>query len=896
MGCGLILSLVLFALTVIFIRAEIIDSIVIKRDIFPEESALVADDSVGRKSKTRHSIGCADVGRNVTQGKSIVDFDQLLGNGVKFFFEKKQNVTVQPGCSLIPQHRFVELPYSGTPISISQLRFLISIVIGTLLLLILLWSCIFVYDRKVLRPLLLSVQHVFDSEKLYRLMVDSAPGGLCLLAEDDSKVLLQNHEMHMYHNEATPLAPRFLGIGRLVKADDLTCTQPLGEHDLIAIDRDGKSHHLMVNILRTRHVGRPLLLCIFVEITARKLMEKKLLDARNAADTANAKKSTILANVSHEIRTPLNGIVGNLELLSHTAMTKLQHDRLNIIVNSSRALFDIINDILDFSKIEAGRMSLELISFDLAETVEQAILLFAPLSEKKGLELFYYIHPLLPRYYIGDPIRLRQVVLNLLSNAVKFTKRGSISVVLMIENGDVVLRVVDTGIGISLVRQRELFQPYVQADLSVSRLFGGTGLGLALCDRLIDLMNGKIAISSQEGKGTTVTAKMSLRTDALRPALLPPLSGESMRKVTVVCTTPEWREQLVAVMCAWGIVPMMITHPNELTLVGVPLLLFGRQRHWDLIDEERAGLLAGCIIDVLQDGPRRPIVHPGRIARIVVSCYSTTGLHEAIRRALDTAILIPVTSELAIQVGSTDEPRPLITPSVRVLAVEDHPFNLALVGDQLSLLGYKVTLAASVVDALQLFRPGDFDIILTDLNMPELDGYMLAKILRQQNVLLPIIALTAHAMVEKHARCEQAGINDILVKPVSLNRLDCMIRKHLTGTILPLPDTIFFKHELKLTKEKISVLQLSSMTSLKLIFSGFTNNQAQTMQEQLHSLAGAFAVCGELSIVNTCRALKSECILPLSADLRSRLDILQNDIVEAITRLAAGSGSFIVVL
>ncbi|MEB0010304.1 ATP-binding protein [Glaciimonas sp. Gout2] len=855
----------------------------------PWLTPFLANNKLEKFALTRWDVNTA----NLTLEQSVIDAKvSALELNDPHYFNCDRTLTIRK--LLSNAKRIAELPYSEEPIWIYQHWFLILIVVGTLVLLILLWCCIFFYDRTMLRPLLLSAQQVFDSEKMHRVMVVNAPGGLCLLTIDDGKVLLQNHGMQTYHNEAPCLPSRFLALSRVSnEKNNQTFPQSLGEHDLMMVDRGGQCRHLLVSLVLTRYAGRQLLLCSFLEITASKLIEKQLLDARIAADVANATKSTALAHVSHEIRTPLNSIVGNLELLARTPMTELQYDRMNIIVSSSRGLLDIINDILDFSKIESGQMSLEVIPFDLAETIEQAILLFVPLVQNKGLALFYYINPLLPRYYLGDPKRFRQIVLNLLSNAVKFTERGNIRLVLTVENGDVVLRVTDTGIGISLERQRELFQPFVQAEPSASRLFGGTGLGLALCDQLINLMNGKIAISSIKGKGTTITVRASLRTDALRPALLPSLSFESMKMVTVLCATPECWEQLVALISGWGIMPVKITHPDELTLTSAPLLLFGRQRHWCLIDEERAGLLAGCIIDILEDGPRHPIVQPGPTVRILVSCYSTSGLHDALRRALDPAILIPVISELAMQEGNsllnTDKPHPLVAPSVHILVVEDHPLNLALVGDQLSLLGYKVTLVASAIEALQLFSPGDFDIVLTDLSMPELDGYMLAKILRQQNVLLPIIALTAHANKEEHTRCEKAGIDDILVKPVSLERLDCMIRKCLAGTTFPFPDAIFLKHDLNLTTERISVLQLSSATSFKIIFSAFSNNQAEIIQEQLHSLAGAFAICGELSIVNTCRSLENECMLMLSADLRNRLKILENVIAQTIKRRASGS-------
>lgn len=600
--------------------------------------------------------------------------------------------------------------------------------------------------------------------------------------------------------------------------------------------------------------------------------------ARAAADAANHAKSAFLAMMSHEIRTPLNGILGNLELLARTSLTERQQDRLRIVNSSSHALLEIINDILDFSKVEAGQMALEKIRFDLLDLVEQAIAIFIPLADAKGLHLFYAIPPTLPRYYDGDPTRIRQILVNLLSNAIKFTEKGQVKIEVSAEGnarGSMLhIRVSDTGIGISAARQSELFQPFTQAETSTTRLFGGTGLGLALCKRLTDLMQGTIAIESNQGSGSSFIVSLPLlaHTDiASRMAVLPET------EVVLLCPMPEWQASIVPHLQAWGIKVIVIADPKEFPANRPPLILFGSPRLWNVADEDRMREQASWVIDALEDGPRSPVIEKHRT---IVSCYALDSLRKALESALMPASEM-ATEEQAVPLS----PKNNAAKNVRVLVVEDHPVNLALIRDQLEMLGYSISLAQQAINGLALFRENTYDIILTDLSMPGMDGYTFATILRSQGATLPIIAITAHASRDEHQRCKDAGINDILLKPMSLDEIERTVRKHLF--LQPVLDgTRTADEKIKpLPKELRKALQDSSQESLEKIQSAIVSNNASLVLAQLHSIKGAFAMQRQQHIVDACSELEAKAKQDDLASVRAMLPTLEKLIRQALQEI-----------
>ena len=783
--------------------------------------------------------------------------------------------------------------FSWRTILAARGNFVMAYTVATLLLLGLLWTLIYVYLKRVLSPLLLRSQRVFDSEKLNRTIIATAPNGLCLIAERSGKVLLQNAAMTLYDNDEAPLSERLRNLWRENAAQPLpgAAVAAPAMHELTVTGADNERHHLLINIVRTRYLSEDFLLCSFSDISERKQLERSLREARVAAEAANQAKSAFLATMSHEIRTPLNGILGNLELLAHTPLTELQQDRLQTVTRSSHTLLDIINDVLDFSKIESEQMHLEHIHFDLIDLVEQALAIFVPIAADKGLNLYYRVAPQLPRCHLGDPTRVRQIVVNLLSNAIKFTARGKVSVTLDIgpagEDGKTVLilRVADTGPGIAAERRHQLFRPFEQGDASVARQYGGTGLGLALCRRLTQLMDGVIEMESELGQGTVFTVRLPLQSVGGALALPGVSVGStdgmdgSVREIGVLCASTEWRTQLFAQLQAWGLKGRLLQGPEEWCGNRGPLLLFGAHRSWSTAADDVLTEDGLQIIDGREDGPRMPVRQGNRI---LVSCYSLEGLQRALLLA-----------------GGADLPRPALcthvhgdaqvatlTDTARVLVVEDHPVNRELIGDQLDLLGYDACLAANAGEALQLYAADQYDIVLTDLSMQGVDGYMLARMLREQGARLPIVAVTAHASPQDHQRCLAAGIDDVLLKPMSLREIDRIMRRHLTASRLRSSQELPEQRECGLSARLLQALRLSSDDALAQMRTACAQQRHDTVLEQLHAIKGAFAMQKQTPVVSACSALEHDCASGLPADFMSRLDQLQTLVHQVLKRMA----------
>ncbi len=751
---------------------------------------------------------------------------------------------------------------------------------GTLLLLGVLWSFLLLFDRKVFMPIYRHSQRVFESEELSRTIIETAPVGFSLLAID-GETLLKNDVMRSY-DEVTPLGKRFLDLyfGRTQTSGNRGGNY-LMDQDFSITRRDGTVSHLLVNLIETKYQGGDVLLCSVADITTRKLLENKLEEARVAADVANQAKSAFLATMSHEIRTPLNAILGNLELLERSDLTEMQTDRLHTVHSSSKALLTIINDILDFSKVESGQMTIENIGFDIIDVIEQAAVMFAPLANAKGLELFYTAAPDLPRYYLGDSARLRQVLLNLLSNAIKFTDSGKVSVTVsgQISYGQtplLTIRVSDTGIGISAEQRNVLFQPFIQGDTSINRRFGGSGLGLALSRRLVELMGGALVLDHRNAEGSTFTVTLPLQIDA--DAVAPTMLVADSPGLVMLCSAPEWRSFIAEQLRHWRIQVHVIEHPTKMPAVALPLLIFGEPRDWSFTDEDRACEQAPWVIDAVDDGPRNAIIN-GK--RSVISCYSLDGLRKAVAQALGLEIVTADTASELVEKGLP------ATSVARILVVEDHKVNLALIRDQFETLGYQIEMVDNGVAALELFERNRYDMVFTDLNMPNMDGYMLTTLLRLRGAQLPIIAITAHAGAEEHSRCKRAGITDVLLKPMSLDQIDQMVKKHGGEQLVFVQRSTLQKTALSI--DLLRALRSTNVGSMVEIHRALATGDMQTVREQLHSIKGAFAMIGEQAVVAVCVRLDhlAEIVNVVAlADALRELEVLLDDVLTGLEQSA----------